>query len=140
MSYVRSAGAIIFYKRGKKIEYLLIQYKAKYWDFSRGHVEKGESDQEAAKREVEEETGLVNLKSIPGFERKVSWFFKPKEAEKYTYKEVIFFLCQSRTKKIKLSFEHTNFCWLTFPQAVKKISFENMKDVLREANQFLTSR
>lgn len=174
MPYERSAGTIIFYKSGRRIEYLLIQYHAKYWDFPRGHVEKGESDQETAKREIKEETGLKDLIFIPGFERKVSWFFKkkgenksiyPAPTQKATavkpgmnairnlkvnilnarpvkawcgvYKEVTFFLCQSKTKKIKLSFEHNDYAWLSFHEALKKHSFENMKLMLKEADIFL---
>jgi len=140
MPYERSAGAIIFYKTGKKIEYLLIQYTGKYWDFPRGHVEKGESDKEAARREIKEETGLKNLAFIPGFERKVSWFFKKKGENKSVYKEVVFFLCQSKNKKIKLSFEHTDYIWLSYSQAIKKPSFKNMKNMLKQAQEFLNGR
>lgn len=34
------------------------------WTFPKGHVEEGESDEEAARREIEEETGLTELELI----------------------------------------------------------------------------
>lgn len=137
MPYVRSAGAIIFYKKGKKIKYLLIQYRAGHWEFPRGHVEKRESDIEAAKREIEEETGLKDLVFIPGFQRKSSWFYTRKGENEQVYKEVFFYLCRAKTKKVKISFENIDFCWLTYTEAIKKITYENTKDVLREADKYL---
>ena len=137
MPYVRSAGGIIFYKKGKKIKYLLIKYRAGHWEFPRGHVEKRESDIEAAKREIEEETGLKDLVFIPGFQKKSSWFYKRKSEDKQVYKEVFFYIYQSKTKKVKLSFEHIDFCWLTYKEAIKKITFYNMKNVLREADKYI---
>lgn len=135
MPYVRSAGGIIFYKKGKKIKYLLIQYRAGHWEFPRGHVEKGESDIEAAKREIEEETGLKDLVFIPGFQKKSSWFYKRKGENEQVCKEVLFYLCRSKTKKIKISFENIDFRWLTYTEAIKIVTFDNMKNVLREADK-----
>jgi 8-oxo-dGTP pyrophosphatase MutT (NUDIX family) len=49
----RAAGGIVLQKRR-----IVSIYRLGCWDFPKGHVEKGETDSEAAMREVTEETGL----------------------------------------------------------------------------------
>ena len=52
-----SAGAVIF-RRDNEIKYLILHYKFKgdYWDFPRGNIEKGETEEQTAVREIKEET------------------------------------------------------------------------------------
>lgn len=53
-----SYGVIpIRYNQQDEREYLAVQHKAGHWDFPKGHPEPGESEQETAQRELEEETG-----------------------------------------------------------------------------------
>lgn len=54
MKKEKSAGAVII--NDKKV--LLLHYSSGHWDFPKGHIEKGETELETAKREVKEETGL----------------------------------------------------------------------------------
>jgi len=63
----RSAGTIIFREEGGKTYYLLLNYPRgtrrpePYWDFPKGHIEKGEKLVDTAIRETEEETGLADI-------------------------------------------------------------------------------
>lgn len=55
----KSCGAVVYRHYGDTVEYLTVKSKAfGHWGFPKGHVEEGESEQESAKREVLEETGL----------------------------------------------------------------------------------
>jgi bis(5'-nucleosidyl)-tetraphosphatase len=54
-----SAGIITYKTDNDHIEYLLLQYGAGHWDFPKGHIEAGETQQETAHRELQEETGLT---------------------------------------------------------------------------------
>ncbi len=64
MKKVTSAGGIVIrYKPSKQI-LLTIYTHIKGLGFPKGHVEEGESPEQAALREVTEETGLTELKII----------------------------------------------------------------------------
>jgi 8-oxo-dGTP pyrophosphatase MutT (NUDIX family) len=58
----RSAGGIVLGDNGT---IALVQSRnSKSWLFPKGHVEAGESDEEAARREIHEEAGLTDLELI----------------------------------------------------------------------------
>ena len=145
MPIERSAGAIIFRREGPKILYLLLHYpaashrtKKDYWDFPKGHVEKGEKLEEAAKREIEEETGLTEINFIEGFKETIKYFFNWKG--KKVLKFVTFYLVEAKEKKIKISQEHIGFKWLTFEKVIETLTFKNAKEVLEKANYFLGTK
>jgi len=141
MPVERSAGAIIFRKEEGKTYYLLLNYpsgtkaKKEYWDFPKGHIEKGENETDAAKREAAEETGLADLKFVEGFKEMNKYFFKL-EGET-VFKTVAYYLTETKKKEIKLSLEHIGFEWLQFPETLDQLSFKNTKDILTKANEFL---
>lgn len=57
---VRAAGGVVWRRHGRSIEVLLV-HRPKYddWSFAKGKLDGGESHEEAALREVREETGLA---------------------------------------------------------------------------------
>lgn len=134
-----SAGAIIFRIDGKakRPKYLLLHYGAGHWDFVKGHIESGEDEESALRREAEEETGLTDLKLISGFRHKISYFYK--KDGKTIPKDVIFLLAKTAAaeKDVKLSFEHSEYVWLEFEEAMKKATYDSSKEVLRKADEFL---
>jgi 8-oxo-dGTP pyrophosphatase MutT (NUDIX family) len=152
MPLEKSAGAVIFRKeprsrtsslRGKKgiIKYLLLHYPSNakapknYWDLPKGHIEKGEKEIDTAKREVEEETSLKDIKFVGNFQECIKYFFKFKE--KTVFKIVTFYLAEAKTKKVKISGEHVGFKWLPFEEASKKLTFKNAREILKKADNFL---
>lgn len=129
-----SAGAVVF-KRNDEIKYLLLRYESGHWDFPRGAIEAGESEQETAVRETKEETGISDLIFLPDFREKIFWFYK-KEG-KTIYKEAIFYLAETKIEEVKLSSEHIDFKWLSYGEAMEQITFKNGKEILRKAHEFL---
>lgn len=140
MPFEKSAGAVIF-KKNKKIEYLLLHYPSSgkavkdYWDFPKGHIEKGEKEIDTVKREIEEETGLKNILIIEGFKEWIKYFFRFQG--KTIFKIVTFYLAETRTEEIKISSEHIGFKWLNYQTASKELTFDNAKKILKKANDFL---
>lgn len=57
-----TAGGVIFRRHEKDFEILLIRDIKKRWTIPKGHVDPGEEPRQTAKREIQEETGLKNVK------------------------------------------------------------------------------
>jgi len=131
----KSVGLVVFKRAGKKREYLLLHYASGHWDFPKGGVEVGETEEETALRELREETGISRVKIIPGFSESIHYFFR--EGGKLVSKNIVFLLAESFSREVKLSFEHVGFEWLSFQQALERLTFENSKQVLEKAESFL---
>ena len=137
----QSAGAVIFRLENKEPRYLLLHYptskkaKKEYWDFPKGHPEKGETKKQAAAREIQEETGLRRIIFVPGFQERIQYYFRVEG--KTIFKTVVFFLAFTKKKEVKISFEHEGFVWLSFEKAMKKLKFANARRILERAHRFL---
>ena len=136
METEKSAGIVLFRNDSGKNEFLLLNYPQGHWDFVKGKIEKNETLHEAALRETREETGISNIEFFDGFEESVEYDFRFKKKD--IHKKVIFFLAKTNEKNIKLSHEHNDYIWLEYDDALKKTTFENAKNVLIKANEFLS--
>lgn len=137
----KSAGAIIFIKEGEDRLFLLLRYPSssriqkEYWDLPKGHIEKGEKLEDTAKREIEEETGLTDIKFAKGFKETIRYFFKFED--KNILKFVTFYLAETKTKDVKISEEHLDYKWLPYSPALKQLTYKNARDTIKKANEFL---
>ena len=133
----RSAGVIVFRTdlgKGDR-QFLLLDY-GRHWDYPKGHVEKGEDDQRAALRELKEETGIADARLIDGFRHEIQYFFRDKTKGPIR-KTVVFFLAETSSRQIKLSHEHCGAEFLPFDAALGRLTYENAKETLGKANEFL---
>jgi len=132
----KSAGAIVFRREGKEIKYLLLRKSLEkdYWDFPKGNIEKGESEEETVLREVKEETGIDDGKIIDGFKEKISYVYS--RGGKTIFKEVVCFLVETKTKDVKISWEHVTYEWVGFQEVLGKMK---SKELIKRANSFLES-
>ena len=136
MGQEKSCGAIVFKKqKDGSAKYLLLHYGAGHWDFPKGNQEKKETEEQAAAREIKEETGIEGIEFVPDFKEPIKYFYK--KGEETIYKEVLYFLAQSMTEHVNLSSEHIGYAWLGYENAFKKLTFNTSKELLRKANQFL---
>lgn len=135
MPIEKSAGAVLFRKEKGTIWYLLLHYEMGHWSFPKGNIEKGESLEETVRREIKEETGIKDIKLIEGFKEHIKYFYKLKG--KNIFKIVTYFLAETKTREIKISWEHTGFKWLSYEEALKTITYKNAREVLKKANEFL---
>jgi hypothetical protein len=65
----------------------------------------------------------------------IKYFFKFQG--KNILKFVTFYLAETKTKEIKISWEHIGYKWLPYQEAFKQLTYKNAKEILKKANQFL---
>ena len=128
-----SAGVVLF-RPTQQREYLLLDYGA-HWDFPKGHIEKGEDPLTTAARELQEETGIRNARFLPGFKESLRYFYR--KGGEGMLKVVIYFLAETPTGNVTLSSEHSGYLWLSYDEALKRLTFKNARDLLSKAHAFL---
>ena len=119
--------------------FLLIQHQAGHWGFPKGHANPGESAIETAKRELEEETGIRDCEVLeePSFVEHYSFVKEGEPIEK----TVTYFLAFVNSMEVQLQAEEIqNSAWICFEEAVKLITFDANRQVLREVKAYLDGR
>lgn len=134
----RSAGFVIYRLApstpGGRV-YLLLNY-GRHWDYAKGHVEAGENDLEAAVRELREETGLAPPRVVEGFQHEVEYEFRSSRHGSIR-KRVIFFLGETLASRIILSEEHVGAEFLSFDNAMARLTYPTAREVLLAAESHL---
>ena len=131
-----SAGIVLFRKEGPKNLFLLLHYPSGHWDFVKGKMEKGESTQETAIRETQEETGITDIKFADDFEEWIEYNFQYQG--ELVHKKVVFFLAETKETEVKISHEHLDYGWMDYNTAMEKTTFVNAKTVLTKAQMLLS--
>lgn len=134
----KSCGAVVYLNKDSEVLYLLLHYEAGHWDFVKGNVEPNEAEKETVVRELREETGITEAKFIEGFKHRIEYYYRRQGDT--VHKEVIFYLMETRTETVKISFEHIGFIWLNYKQAMEKLTFKNARELLKKANDFLQKK
>jgi 8-oxo-dGTP pyrophosphatase MutT (NUDIX family) len=124
-----------------KIEYLILKrnHHWKGWEFPKGGINLNERKENAVRREVREETGLIARK-IKKFNFSGKYMYKKKFADRTGIMGQTFSLYSAKVKKGKVKIdrkEHSEYKWLTFSDAAKKVRFNNQKKSLRTVNEWL---
>jgi 8-oxo-dGTP pyrophosphatase MutT (NUDIX family) len=130
-----SAGIVLFRKEDSKTLFLLLHYPSGHWDFVKGKMERDESTHDTAIRETREETGITDIVFIENFEEWIKYDFQYQG--ELVHKKVVFFLAETKTEEVKISYEHLGYTWMDYNTAMKKTTFDNAKRVLTRA-QILT--
>lgn len=138
-----SAGIVVFRRTTDGIKYLLLhkqgnQQFRERWDFPKGVIEPHENPEDAAKRETREEAGITELDFDAKFKEKQKYFYK--KGEETIFKEVTFFLAETKEENVKISKEHDSYLWAGIDPALKKLKFDNQKEMLEKADAHLNQK
>jgi 8-oxo-dGTP pyrophosphatase MutT (NUDIX family) len=134
----KSCGAVVFIKTDGLTKYLLLNYEAGHWDFVKGNVEPNENEKQTVVRELQEETSITDAQFIDDFREAIVYFYRRQGLT--VRKEVVFFIMESYTDKVQLSFEHIGYTWLDYQHAMEKLTFKNARDVLQKTHDFLKKK
>lgn len=128
-----ACGAAVCRHLSGTIEFLAVKSKSfGHWGFSQGHMEDGESEEETAKREVLEETGL-NIALLSVF--KMSKEYSP---EKGILKEEVYFIGRSLGEDVSIQQEEIqDYKWLDYDKMLELLTFDNDKNVLTEVKDII---
>ena len=131
-----SAGGIVYRVQNGQALFLLIRDSYHNWGFPKGHLEAGEGPDEAAVREVQEETGLAELQ-LDGAIETIDWFFRFRG--KLVHKVCHFYLMRTENTRTKPQREEgiTACRWARFEDATRLISYANARAVLTRANDMV---
>jgi 8-oxo-dGTP pyrophosphatase MutT (NUDIX family) len=120
---IRAAGGILVRARGEQAEVLLV-HRPRYddWSFPKGKARAGEPDEDCARREVEEETGLV---CDLGSELPETRYVSGGRAKRVRY--WLMTLCDGEPAPRN---EIDAVEWLRLPDARERLSYEHDRELL----------
>ncbi len=131
-----SAGGVVYRRDDGVIQFLLIRDPYENWGLPKGHVEPGEAVEETAIREVREETGIERLELQEPLGT-IDWFFR--EGPDLIHKYCHFFLMETTQGETGPQVEEgiTRCIWLPLDDALRTLTYDNARDVLRSAGRAL---
>ena len=139
-----AAGVVLFRDEGGERKYLVVRSaltRRPIWEFPKGGVEAGETEQEAGERELQEEAGLRadEYTVHDGF----------REVERYVFtrgrgpqrvlvvKQVVYFLATAHSDRVVISDEAQEYRWVNYEEAGRLLRFPGKRAVLDRAEVFL---
>lgn len=147
MKYRKAVFIVTYSKTKKGIDYLILKRKLhwKGWEFPKGGlngIKEKIFGKSAVRREVIEETGLVPIK-IKKFDVKGKYKYKKPLKERPGILGQSYQLYSAEVKKSLVNIkknkdlEHSDYKWVDYKTALKKLTWPNQKKCLKVVNTLL---
>lgn len=111
--------------------------QGKHWGFPKGHSEEKEGPQEAAERELVEETGLSVVHFFPKV--LVEHYSFNNHEEEFVRKEVAYFLAEVQGNVHADPHEICDSQWLSFQEGLRLLNFPELREIVVEADKFINN-
>ncbi|MFH1093783.1 MAG: NUDIX hydrolase [Candidatus Omnitrophota bacterium] len=132
-----SAGAVLYRETEGKFQVIIYSRgNSSQWCLPKGKIEKDETRQETAIREVKEETGLDG--EIIEHLKDIHYSYVDKRRKLNLNKTVHYFLmkyCQGEINTADAGVEEV--VWVDIEEAIEKVTFDNEKQTLQRAMRVL---
>lgn len=133
MQRILAAGGLVLNQDGA----LLMIYRRLKWDLPKGHLDKNESLEECALREVREETGLKNL-SVKSFVGTTDHIYYESLFKEEAIKETHWFLMsgdKNETLVPLLQESIEEVVWVPLPKIKKYLgnTFDNVEEIIKKS-------
>lgn len=139
-----AAGVVLFRNHGEQRRYLLMRSaltRRPIWEFPKGGVEPGETEAQAAVRELWEEAGIGEgqIAVFGGYREEERYVFTQGKGEERTLivKKVVYFLAETDEERVVISREADEYRWATYDEAMRMIRFPGKRHVLEVAEALL---
>ena len=131
-----SSGGVVYRPLEDGPHVLLIKDPYNNWGLPKGHIEGGETPEQAALREVSEETGLQGITVVAQLPT-IDWYFR--DRGKLVHKFCHFFLIASHTGDPAPQLDEgiTECLWVPIEHALERVSYANAREVIRIASERL---
>jgi 8-oxo-dGTP pyrophosphatase MutT (NUDIX family) len=134
-----SAGGVAFRKHVGRIEVALISVGAdNRWQLPKGLVDRGESTEDAALREVREEAG-IDAEMIDRIDRVEYWYFSKEQGHPVRFhKLVYFYLLRYKSGDVRGHDQEVNDArWVNIDDAIKMLAFDDEKKIMEKAKELI---
>jgi len=138
-----AVGIIPVHQEDEKLLFCLVRHADGHWGFPKGHLEAGESEREAARRELREETGIEEVEMVPNKMFTEQYTFELKGVS-YN-KTVTYFIGlvkdASRTTLDDFKKEIPEMRWLSYDEMLGTLTFlEGKREMLNEVWKYVRER
>lgn len=138
----KSFGVIPVIKKDQEYKVLLIHQRLGHWALPKGHKEGNESNEEAALRELAEETGIEEIELVLNKVFTQHYSFKySSDSFKGTVNKTVYyyvgFLKGEPSVTVQLK-EVQGYKWCTFEEAIQLSTYKESKEMLWEVQEFLS--
>jgi len=127
-----TAGGVIFRRSPKKptdIEILLIADSKGRWTIPKGHIEEGETPRQTAEREIQEETGLKEMRVVDWL-GKINFRYRRVNILVLMTTEIFLVEAKGDTNKITPQDWMAGIKWLPVAEALDKIEYEDISKLI----------
>lgn len=128
----RSAGGVVLRRIDGTLHALVIRDPYLNWGLPKGHLEEGETEPQAALREVAEETGLLDVQLGPELVT-IDWYFRSRGAQIHKY-TTFFLMYSTHGEPVPEQDEGIRECvWVRLDKADRVITYDNASEVVKVA-------